>query len=71
MANLESMKCPICFHTLKFLFERTSELVTSKNGKEYWKHGYEAKARYCKKKYCDIVYPLDLQQNVDDLTNLI
>ncbi len=63
------LKCPICFHALKFLFDRSSKLEVSKNGKEYWKHYYTNRALYCK--YCDVVYPLDLQQHVEDLANLI
>jgi len=68
-AKTRKLKCPICFHTLKFLWDRTSKLETSKNGNEYWKHQYEEKAFYCK--YCDVIFPLDLQQNVNDLKELI
>lgn len=71
MVEIEKIakKCPICFHAFKFLFERKSKLETSKNGKEYWKHYYEKRALYCKR--CEVIFPLDLQQSVDDLKNLI
>jgi uncharacterized protein YbaR (Trm112 family) len=69
MVETKAKKCPICFHALKFLSERNSKLETSKNGKEYWKHYYENRALYCKR--CDVVYPLDLQESVDELKNLI
>lgn len=69
MGTGSELKCPICFHALKFLWERTSKLVTSKNEKEYWRHYETHRALYCK--YCDVIYPLDLQQHVDDLKNLI
>lgn len=69
MGTGSDLKCMFCFHALKYLWERVSKLVTSKNGKKYWRHYYEKRALYCKR--CNLLFPLDLQQHVNDLKNLI
>ena len=65
----EKIKCPICMHMLKYLYERTHVMKKSKKGTMYKVHKYIPHALWCKK--CEVVYPLDLQQKVDDLTELI
>jgi len=63
------MRCNSCQHVLKYLYERSNEIVTSKKGKEYRKHSYKERALYCKR--CDVVYPLNLEQKMDNLKKLI